>query len=247
LKKLKPVKAYLSQEKDLYDAIYSIFGFYPGNIFLYKLAFRHRSAARELFNGVKISNERLEYLGDAVLSLVVADFLFKKFPLKDEGFLTEMRSKMVSRAQLNDLAMKLGLDHLIESGLAGSSQPRSMMGDALEAFMGAIYLDKGYDFTKKVIISYINKYHMDINELEVLDLNFKSKLLEWAQKSKKVLEFRVVEETGASHRKRYQVEALIDQVVVGTGSGPSIKSAEQSAAEMACNQIFTDDPYTQGD
>lgn len=241
MKKLKPVKAYLSQEKDLYDAIYSIFGFYPGNIFLYKLAFRHRSAARELFNGTKISNERLEFLGDAVLSLVVADYLFKKFPFKDEGFLTEMRSKMVSRAQLNTLATELGLDHLIETGLTGSNQSRSMMGDALEAFLGAIYIDKGYEFSQKIIVSSIIKYHMDINELETLDLNFKSKLLEWTQKSKKVLEFRVTEETGFKHKKRYLVEALVDQVVAGKGAGTSIKAAEQNAAEEACNSIFQSD------
>ncbi|MBP6977092.1 MAG: ribonuclease III [Bacteroidales bacterium] len=242
MKKLKPVKVYLSEEKDLYDVIYSIFGFYPGNIFLYKLAFRHKSAAVELFNGTKISNERLEYLGDAVLSLAVADYLFKKFPFKDEGFLTEMRSKMVSRAQLNTLAVKLGLDHLIETSLAGSTQSRSMMGDALEAFLGAIYLDKGYEFSRKIIVSHIIKHHMDINELETLDLNFKSKLLEWTQKTKKVLEFHVVEEAGFNHRKRYQVEALIDQTVVGNGTGTSIKEAEQKAAEEACNHIFQDDP-----
>lgn len=241
MKKLKPVKVYLSQEKDLYDAIYSIFGFYPGNIFLYKLAFRHKSAAREHFNGTKLSNERLEFLGDAVLSLGVADYLFKKFPFKDEGFLTEMRSKMVSRAQLNTLAAELGLDHLIETGLTGSIQSRSMMGDALEAFLGAIYIDKGYKFTLKIIVSYIIKYHMDINELETLDLNFKSKLLEWTQKTKKVLEFRVTKETSLNHRKRYLVEALVDQVVAGKGAGTSIKAAEQNAAEEACNKIFQSD------
>ncbi len=240
MKKLKPVKAYLSQEKDLYDAIYSIFGFYPGNIFLYKLAFRHKSAAVELFNGTKISNERLEFLGDAVLSLVVADYLFKKFPFKDEGFLTEMRSKMVSRAQLNTLAEKLGLDPLIETGLTGPTQSRSMMGDALEAFLGALYVDKGYEFCQKVIVSYIIKYYIDINELETQDLNFKSKLLEWTQKTKKVLEFRVVEEKGLNNKKRYLVEALIDRVVVGTGTAFSIKAAEQNAAEEACNHIFQD-------
>lgn len=242
MKKLKPVKAYLSQEKDLYNAIYSIFGFYPGNIFLYKLAFRHKSAAVELFNGTKISNERLEFLGDAVLSLVVADYLFKKFPFKDEGFLTEMRSKMVSRTQLNALSDTLGLDHLLETGMTGSNQSRSMLGDALEAFLGAIYIDKGYEFTHKLIVSTLIKDHMDINELETQDLNFKSKLLEWTQKSKKALEFRVTEETGSKHRKHYLVEALVDKVVMGSGAGTSIKSAEQNASEEACNKIFQSNP-----
>jgi ribonuclease-3 len=245
LKKLKPVKVYLSQEKELYDVIFHLFGFYPGNIFLYKLAFRHRSAAQELFNGVRVSNERLEYLGDAVLSLVVADYLFKIFPFKDEGFLTEMRSKMVSRAQLNELSSKLGIDSLIEVSLSGSSPSRSIAGDALEAFIGAIYLDKGYEFSRKIIVSYIIKNHLDVDELESLDLNFKSKLLEWTQKNKKILEFKVVEEVGAGHHKQYVVDALIDQVVAGKGQGFSIKSAEQNAAEKVCNAIFNQDYLSQ--
>jgi ribonuclease-3 len=239
LKKLKPVKVYFSQDEELYDVIFHIFGFYPGNIFLYKLALRHKSAAQELFKGIRISNERLEYLGDAVLSLVVADFLFKIFPFKDEGFLTEMRSKMVSRVQLNELATKLGIDSLIEVSLSGNFPSRSMTGDALEAFIGAIYLDKGYEFTKKIVISTIIKDHLDVNELESTDLNFKSKLLEWTQKNKKVLEFKVVEEVGTGHRKQYIVEALIDQVQMGKGQGPSIKTAEQNASEKACLEIFS--------
>ena len=111
----KPVKAHFSSEKELFEAINNIFGFYPGNIFLYKLAFRHKSVAHELKKGLKDSNERLEYLGDAILSAVVADYLFKKFPYKDEGFLTEMRSKLVSRNQFNQLAIKLGIDKIIQS------------------------------------------------------------------------------------------------------------------------------------
>jgi len=241
LRKIKPVKVYLSQEKELYDAIKNIFGFYPGNIFLYKLAFRHKSAAQELYNGIKISNERLEYLGDAVLSLVVADYLFKLFPFKDEGFLTEMRSKIVSRSQLNDLARKLGLNKLIMANQNSPGQFKSIYGDAFEAFVGAIYVDKGYEFTKKIIINHIIKFHLDIDKLESLDLNYKSKLLEWTQKYKKSIDFKVVDEVGSGHRKQYLVEVYVDDESVGKGRDFSIKAAEQNAAEMACNNLIPEE------
>ena len=139
----KPVKAHFSEDKDLYESIKNIFGFYPGNIFLYKLALTHKSVAEEIKEGVKDSNERLEFLGDAILGSIVADFLFKKYPFKDEGFLTETRSKIVSRFQLNHLSLKLGLDKLIVSSSDKQTNARSILGDAFEAFVGAMYLDKG--------------------------------------------------------------------------------------------------------
>ena len=139
---IKPIRVFLSEDKQLFVALKNIFGYYPGNIFLYKLAFRHKSQAIELNNGNRVSNERLEYLGDAILSAVVADHLFKMFPYKDEGFLTEMRSRIVSRVQLNKLSQKMGINNVY----------RSMKGDAFEALIGAIYLDKGYNFTRQIII-----------------------------------------------------------------------------------------------
>jgi ribonuclease-3 len=238
LRKFKAIKIYLSSEKELFRTIKNIFGFYPDNIFLYKLAFRHRSAAQEIFNGVKISNERLEYLGDAVLSLVVADYLFKIFPYKDEGFLTQMRSKIVSRAQLNVLSKKLGLDRLIETNQSGPLPFRSIAGNAFEAFIGAMYIDKGYDFAKKIIINMIIKLHLDIDELETMDVNPKSTLLEWTQKMKKNLDFRVVGEIKKGPKKQYLVEVFIDDISYGKGQNFSIKGAEQLAAEEACKTIF---------
>ncbi|MCX6235479.1 MAG: ribonuclease III [Bacteroidetes bacterium] len=242
MKSFKPVKIYLSPDKELFRTIKNIFGFYPDNIFLYKLAFRHRSAAQELFNGVKVSNERLEYLGDAVLNLVVADYLYKTFPFKDEGFLTQMRSKIVSRAQLNDLSRKLGLDRLIQKSQNSLSQFRSIAGDTFEAFIGAMYFDRGYEFTKKIIINRIIKFHLDIDEIETMDVNPKSTLLEWTQKMKKMLDFRVIEEVGTGPRKQYIVEAYIDDIPSGKGQDFSIKGAEQLAAEKACNSIFQTEP-----
>ena len=147
------LRTYLSKEKNLRLSIKNIFGFYPGNIFLYKLALRHKSASRNKINGLKINNERLEYLGDAILGAVVADFLFKRFPYESEGFLTEMRSKIVSRSSLNRLSHKMGLSKLILSSKAQNSHGKSAAGDAFEAFIGALYLDKGYNFSKNIIVN----------------------------------------------------------------------------------------------
>ena len=233
LKISRPVKVYFSPEKDLFVSIKNIFGFYPENIFLYKLAFRHKSVSQETFNGLKISNERLEYLGDAILSAVVADFLFKKFPFKDEGFLTEMRSKIVSRAQLNNLSKKLGIDKLVYCSKDIKNKFRSMNGDAFEAFIGAIYIDKGYNFTKKLIIHRIINYHLNVDELENTELNYKSKLIEWSQKEKKSVEFVVKKEIGEGYHKQHVVEVFINNASVAVGVDFSIKRAEQNAAEKA--------------
>jgi ribonuclease-3 len=237
LKISRPVKVFFSPEKDLLQSIKNIFGFYPENIFLYKLAFRHKSVAEETFNGVKISNERLEYLGDAILSAVIADFLFKKFPFKDEGFLTEMRAKIVSRTQLNNLSYKLGIDQLIYCNKEVKSHNRSMNGDAFEAFIGAIYIDKGYNFTKKIIINRIINYHINIDELENKELNFKSKLIEWSQKEKKSVEFILKDEIGEGFNKQHVIEVFVDNKPVAVGMDFSIKKAEQNAAEKAYNQL----------
>ena len=201
-----------SSGKDLYHSIKNIFGFNPRNIHLYKLAFRHKSANKDV-NGIKINNERLEYLGDAVLSSVIADFLFKKFPYKGEGFLTEMRSKIVCRTNLNKLSRKMGLDKLIESSPEIKSSSKSMRGDAFEAFIGALYLDKGYDFAKRIIIKRIVNIHIDIDALEHLDTNFKSKLIEWAQKEKKEVDFRLIDEKNGKASKQYEVEIFGDKTM----------------------------------
>lgn len=217
----------------MYLYIRNIFGFLPGNIFLYKLALRHKSVAKEISNGKKVSNERLEYLGDAVLGTIVADYMFKRFPLKDEGFLTEMRSKVVKRSQLNSLAQKLGIDKLINSTSESKSLCKSINGDAFEAFIGALYLDKGYSFTRKIVINRIINVHLDIDELETQNLNYKSQLIEWSQKEKKIIEYKVVEEIGEGYKKQYLIEVLIDGEAYGKAQDHSIKGAEQRASEKA--------------
>ena len=236
LRFFKTLKGYFSSDKDFIFSIRNIFGFCPGNVSLYKLAFLHRSVAVES-NGHKLSNERLEYLGDAVLSSVVADYLFKKFPYKDEGFLTEMRSKIVSREQLNKLSRKLGLDQFIRSNQDTKSFFRSMDGDAFEAFIGALYLDRGYNFTKKVIINHIINVHFDIDDLVNTEINFKSKLIEWSQKERREIDFNVVTEVGSGNSKQYIVEIRVDKNICAIGQDYSIKGAEKIAAEKACSSL----------
>ncbi len=233
----KPVRYYFSKEKKLYHAIKNIFGFYPGNIFLYKLAFLHRSAGSFSISGVKVNNERLEFLGDAILDAITADYLFKTFPTKDEGFLTEMRSKIVSRAQLNKLSSKLGLDRYIQLEPGTTNVFRSSQGDALEAIIGAMYLDKGYTFTKNIMLERIIKHFFNINELVNLESNFKSRMIEWAQKEKKQISFTVVDEVGSGYKKLYVVDLLIDGEVLSQGQDYSIKGAEQNAAEKIWGKL----------
>ena len=227
-----------TQEQELSDAISNIFGYRPRNVAIYKLAFCHKSKADSLSNGFKHGNERLEYLGDAVLGSVVADFLFKKFPFKEEGFLTEMRSRIVSRSNLNLLSKKLGLDKLILSTKDKTVPGSSIAGDAFEAFVGALYLDKGYVFTKNIIIQNIIQTHLDIDELMHRDINFKSKVIEWAQKHRKKVDFKLIsEEDNGKKTKRYKVELCVENTPYACGEDYSIKKAEQRAAQNVWEQF----------
>jgi ribonuclease-3 len=228
-----------ASDKYLKEAIRNIFGYKPKNVSLYKLALRHRSAATPLTNGFKHSNERLEYLGDAVLGAIIADFLFKKFPYKEEGFLTEMRSRIVSRSNLNTLSRKLGLDKLVETSREGNITITSILGDAFEALIGAIYLDKGYRFTQNIVIKQIIACHLDLETIFNTEINFKSKVIEWSQKEKKTAEFIVANEfeNGQKNRRIYLVHLLLNEKLLGQGQDYSIKKAEQKAAEQAWSKI----------
>lgn len=235
---MKTIVARFSRHRPLYRSIKNLLGFWPGNIRLYEQAFRHRSVAKEIKAGVKDSNERLEFLGDAVLGATIAHYLFRKYPYKDEGFLTEMRSRMVSRAYLNKLAIRIGIDKLIRYDPT-SRMYKSICGDTFEALIGAIYLDKGFDFAQKVILNRIIRYHVDIEAVESQELNFKSKLINWAQRGRRLLLFDTREETGGDKQKLYFVTVLIDNEPWGeVGVGFSKKAAEQAAAESACAVIF---------
>jgi len=241
---LSPIRSVFSSEKKLFYTIKNIFGFFPDNISLYSLAFRHKSASQERINGFKVSNERLEYLGDAVLSSIVADYLFKKFPYKEEGFLTEMRSRIVSRNSLNKLSRKLGIGILVKAEISGNGFSKSLLGDAFEAFVGALYLDKGYNFTKKIIIKRVVEVHYDIDKLVDEDTNYKSQLIEWSQKEKIPIEFKVVKEIGNGYGKQYLVEVLIEGKPVASSQDYAIKGAEQLAAEKALQMIYNETSLT---
>ncbi len=202
------------------------------------MAFTHSSTNKHSKIGFLFNNERLEYLGDAVLSLAVADYLYKKYPSKGEGFLTEMRSKIVSRRSLNLISHKMGLSQFIECRGGGRKNAfKSVDGDTLEALVGAIYIDKGYEFTKQIIIKHILQEYVDIHELEEREWNYKSKLLNMMAKRRKPVSFNMVKTTGSGAKKVYHIEVVIDKTVVGKGQDFSIKSAEQIAAEMAYKRL----------
>jgi ribonuclease-3 len=218
--------------------IKNLLGFVPRDLALYEQALAHRSATNNEGKSVRINNERLEYLGDAILSAVVADFLYRKYPNADEGFLTNLRSKLVSRDHLNNLSRKIGLDVHIKKTNINLNLSHSIKGDAFEAFIGAMYLDKGYNFSQKVIISRILGLYIDIDALEKIDTNYKGKLLIWAQKYKKKIEYKVSKRSPASQRqKQYVVQLFIDDEFVSEGCDSSIKRAEQHAAMCACENL----------
>jgi ribonuclease-3 len=232
-------KLYLSPHRKYVKVLKNLLGFVPGNLLLYRLAFRHKSVAQNVKKGVKNSNERLEFLGDAVLGSVVAEVLFKLYPYEDEGFLTELRSKIVNRQNLNQLARKLGFEQLIEydARMLGPSRQGSLLGDAFEALVGAVYLDKGYNFTKEFLVNQIIKTHIDIHTLEQTETNFKSKLIEWCQRHGKDISFDVVENGVGESLKLFTVQASIEGQILGLGKEFSKKNAEKLAAEKACEAL----------
>lgn len=237
---LRIYNLYFSQHRVYVRKLKNILGFVPGNIKLYQMAFRHKSVAATIRDGVKNSNERLEFLGDAVLGSVVAELLFKLYPYKDEGFLTELRSKIVSRANLNQLSRKLGFNELIEYDARMINYPNkqgSLLGDAFEAVVGAVYMDKGYSFTREFLLTRIIKPHVDIHMLEITETNFKSRLIEWCQHFGKEIQFVPVENPQNESPKLFTVEVIIDGEVQGIGKDFNKKSAEKLAAEKACEEL----------
>jgi ribonuclease-3 len=203
------------------------------------LAFAHTSIAKENLEGFKESNERLEYLGDAVLGMIVAEYLFKRFPYKDEGFLTEIRSRIVSRESLNQLARKIGLDKLVvyDTKRKTALSFKYVYGDAMEAFIGAVFLDKGFRFCRTFITKNLLDAHLDMNQIIINDTNYKSKLIEWAQRNGKSVKFEMVDEKGTSHQRQFKIQVLLNENIVSSGLGFSKKNAEQDAARKACESL----------
>jgi len=220
--------------KEFRKQLNNVLGFTPGNLVLYRTALSHRSV-RE---GADENNERLEFLGDAVLSSIVAHYLFRKYPYKGEGFLTEMRSKMVNRQQLNDIGVKMGLKKItIYNKFDSSLKISQIFGNTLEALIGAVYLDKGYDRTQKWVEKYVILPHLFIDDLETVEINIKNKLYGWANKNGKALDFETISESFENGRRLFTIGALIDGELVGEGKGYNKKDASQIAAQIAVDKL----------
>ncbi|MEG1622785.1 MAG: ribonuclease III [Alistipes sp.] len=230
---LRPLRRNFGQDKDFYQHIDDLFGFIPHNIELYKLALIHKSASLVLANGQQINNERLEYLGDAVIEAVTSDYLYIEFPEQDEGFLTQLRSKIVSRQSLNALAVHIGLDKLLISNSSVTAAQKHIYGDAFEAIIGAIYLDQGYNFVNRLLINFVYYHYLDIEELTASETDFKSRLIEWCQKNRHTITFRTSGgNKTAGGQTHFLATVVIDDLEAGHGSGESKKEAEQNAAFM---------------
>jgi ribonuclease-3 len=212
----------------------NLLGFRPNNISLYKTALTHRSV-RE---GADENNERLEYLGDAVLSAMIADYLFKRYPYREEGFLTEMRSKMVNRQQLNDIAIRMGLKKItLFNKMDGSLKVSQIFGNTLEALVGAMYLDSGYKKTSKWVLEHVIQPHMFMDDLEILEINHKNKLYGWANKNGKVLEFETLNEKLENGRRLFTIAAVVDGNNIAEAKAFNKKDASQIAAQIAVEKL----------
>lgn len=222
-----------TKDKRLITAIETIVGSKPLNLDLYILAIKHSSVAETNEQGLKESNERLEYLGDAILGAAVADYLFKKYPFKDEGFLTEIRSRIVNRESLNNLGKKVGLNALVEYDQTKRDRlsHKSLYGDTLEAFVGAVYLDHGYDFCRSFILEKLIMPYFDLQTVIESTINFKSKLIEWSQKENAALRFDVMGSKTNSQHKEFTAEVIVNNETMGKGYGYNKKKAEQDAAQ----------------
>jgi ribonuclease-3 len=232
---MQSIKLYLHRKEKLYGLSFSDLGFIPRNKGLYGMALLHKSASKYTKSGTVVNYERLEFLGDAVLGAIIAELLYKFFPKRDEGELTRLRSKIVSRESLNSIAIQMGFDKEVVAK-SDISKNKHIYGDVFEAFTGAIYLDQGYEMTKRFIETYIFPKFVDLQELVSVDKNYKSRLIEWGQKNKVELSINTVE-THTGRRSKFISTVLIDEKVLGKGSGSSKKEAEQHSAEVAVRKI----------
>lgn len=228
---LRLYNQFLAKDRNFAKRISSIIGFTPANLPIFRLAFHHKSSSTDKSSPLR-SNERLEFLGDAVLSTIVAEYLFKKYPNGSEGFLTKMRSKIVKRRTLNQIADDMGLDVILRE-YNDTRLSDSMKGNALEALIGAIYLERGYNGTKKIVIGRILRNHINIHELEQQDDNYKSQLLEWCQKTGRDVDYRMKQKYKFDKRDRFKIAVAVNGDEVAFAEAFSKKSAEQLASQRA--------------
>ena len=223
-----------SKKKTFLQQLCNVLGFAPGKISLYVAALSHRSVKERATD----NNERLEYLGDAILGSIIADYLFMKYPFKGEGFLTEMRSKMVNRQTLNDIALKMGLKKITSFNKNDNSlRVSQIFGNALEALVGAIYIDKGYTKTQQWVLKKIILPHLYLEDLENIEINQKNKLFSWANRTGKLLEFETLEEKMENGRRLFTVGAVVDGEVIAEGKAFNKKDAGQIAAQQAVEKL----------
>jgi ribonuclease-3 len=225
---------YILDKREFGSRLKKILGFSPGNLKLYEVAFIHRSATFTLPDGKKVNNERLEYLGDAVLDAILSDYLFEKFPDASEGFMTKIRSRIVNRDILNQLAVSMGINAILISNVSSLHSTKNLYGDALEALIGSVFLDKGFKKTKKLFIKNVLNKYLDLDDIIKTDSDYKSLVFEWVQKNKSNIIFTYNEEYDFNLKKSiFSTNLIIDKKELGTGHGSSKKEAEQEAACMA--------------
>jgi ribonuclease-3 len=229
---------YLLDKREFSSRLKKILGFSPGNLELYEVAFIHRSATFILPNGKKVNNERLEYLGDAILDAILSDYLFEKFPEANEGFLTKIRSRIVNRDVLNQLAVSMGINKILISKVNSSHLTKNLYGDAFEALIGTVFLDKGFKKTKKLFIKNVLNKYLDLDLIIKTDSDYKSLVFEWVQKHKSNLIFTYKEEYDFDMKKSvFSTTLFIDKQEFGEGHGSSKKEAEQEAASRAWKRL----------
>lgn len=235
------IRLLFRKDKESYFCFYKILGFYPRNIQLYQQALLHKSTSIRSEKGRPLNNERLEFLGDAILDAIVGDIVYKHFEGRREGFLTNTRSKIVQRETLNKLAVEIGLDKLVKYSTRSSSHNSYMYGNAFEAFIGAIYLDQGYERCKRFMEEKIFKNYIDLDKMSRKEVNFKSKLIEWSQKSKVEVSFELIEQfLDKDYNPMFHTEIRIEGISAGKGTGYSKKESQQNAAQAALKKIKND-------
>lgn len=230
----KIMKPRSTKDESFYVDLKQILGFAPRNLYLYKKAFIHRSTKKiDSDTGNPINYERLEFLGDAILSAVIASYLFEEVPSGDEGYLTKMRSKVVSREHLNELGRDLNLIRFVKSNVAKTKFGENIHGNIFESLIGAIYLDRNYNYCNKFIYKCVINPYVDIPKLEGKITSYKSLFIEWCQKQKKDFNFEVYEDTGNDILKHFSVKLYMDGVIVAKGRATSKKKAEETASKRA--------------
>ncbi|MDR2809948.1 MAG: ribonuclease III [Tannerellaceae bacterium] len=242
----RKIRLLKNKRKEPYLSLYKLLGFYPNDIALYEQAFLHKSSSVESYNGKWLNNERLEFLGDAILDAIVADILYKYFPNRREGYLTNTRSKIVQRENLNHIAVKLGLHKMVIYSTRLSSHNNHLYGNALEALIGAIYLDQGYRKCYHFVDIMIIKEFINLDNIARKEVNFKSALIEWSQKNKLEIVFDLIESFMDNDGNQvFQTEITLLNRRIGVGIGYSKKESHQNAAKMAIKKLRTDKEFRQ--